>query len=474
MVENFHVVFHEQFYNTKNEYCNQIPFNTRDSEIIDTEIQKLMDLGVIVKAVYEPGQFVSPIFIRPKKNGEHRMILNLKKLNEFIPYHHFKMDTFEKALNLITKDTYMGSIDLRHAYYSIGIAPEQQKYLRFVWKGQLFQFTACPNGLACMPRLFTKLLKPVYAKLRSQGYVNSGFIDDSILCGDTYQLCCENIFHTEDLMSRVGFIVNLKKSVRIPTKRLVFLGNIIDSEQMKVFLPQNKTDQIVLECTQLYYAKQAKIRELAHVIGLLVSAFSAVQFGKLHYRELEKGKTVALKLVCGNFDAKMGINWKMKRELNWWIQHVHEQYRVISHGNPDIVIQTDASLSGWGFVIDSRTVGGRWTKDESSEHINVLELKAILFAVKSLKEEIIGKHVKVLTDSSTAVCYLTNMGGIRSDKCDMVTKQIWFWCIESNVGLSCSHIAGKINLADEPSRKFNDRIEWSFCPDMFEKKFSNF
>ena len=59
----------------------------------------------------------------------------------------------------------------------------------------------------------------------------------------------------------------------------------------------------------------------------------------------------------------MGINWKMKRELNWWIQHVHEQYRVISHGNPDIVIQTDASLSGWGFVIDSRTVGGWWTKD---------------------------------------------------------------------------------------------------------------
>jgi len=91
-----------------------------------------MDLGVIVKAVYEPGQFVSPIFIRPKKNGEHRMVLNLKKLNEFIPYHHFKMDTFEKALNLITKDTYMGSIDLRHAYYSIGIAPEQQKYFRFV------------------------------------------------------------------------------------------------------------------------------------------------------------------------------------------------------------------------------------------------------------------------------------------------------------------------------------------------------
>jgi hypothetical protein len=48
-------------------------------------------------------QFLSPIFLRPKPNGEYRMILNLEKINEFVPYHHFKMDTFEIALKLINK-----------------------------------------------------------------------------------------------------------------------------------------------------------------------------------------------------------------------------------------------------------------------------------------------------------------------------------------------------------------------------------
>ena len=47
------------------------------------------------------------------------MILNLKGLNRFIPYHHFKMDSFESALFLVSKNTYFGSIDLRHAYYSV-------------------------------------------------------------------------------------------------------------------------------------------------------------------------------------------------------------------------------------------------------------------------------------------------------------------------------------------------------------------
>ena len=37
---------------------------------------------------------ISPIFIRPKKDGSHRVIFYLKKLNEAVSYHHFKMDTY--------------------------------------------------------------------------------------------------------------------------------------------------------------------------------------------------------------------------------------------------------------------------------------------------------------------------------------------------------------------------------------------
>jgi hypothetical protein len=42
----------------------------------------------------------------------------------------------------------MGAIDLRDAYYSIKICPQDRKYLRFIWRNTLYQFTACPNGYA--------------------------------------------------------------------------------------------------------------------------------------------------------------------------------------------------------------------------------------------------------------------------------------------------------------------------------------
>jgi hypothetical protein len=69
------------------------------------EIQKLLDI-VLIEVKNDEEQFLSPIFLRPKPNGEYRMILNLKKFNEFVPYHHFKMDTFEIALKLINKNNF--------------------------------------------------------------------------------------------------------------------------------------------------------------------------------------------------------------------------------------------------------------------------------------------------------------------------------------------------------------------------------
>ena len=143
--------------------------------IIDAEIQKLLSQDVIRLLDFDQKQFLSPIFLRLKKNNEYRLILNLKDLNAFIHYRHFKMDTFENALTLITKDMYMASIDIRHAYYSILMAEEDQLCLRFQWRNNTYQFRGCPNGISHGPLWFTKIMKPVYATLRNAGNISSWF-----------------------------------------------------------------------------------------------------------------------------------------------------------------------------------------------------------------------------------------------------------------------------------------------------------
>ena len=65
-----------------------------------------------------------------------------------------------------------------------------------------------PNGLRPAPRLFTKLLNPVFAHLRKEGCFNVSYIDDSLLLGDTFDDCLINMEKTVD---HIGFTVHCEK-----------------------------------------------------------------------------------------------------------------------------------------------------------------------------------------------------------------------------------------------------------------------
>ena len=49
-----------------------------DKEVIDGEIPKLLLKGVIERTCHTGNGFVSKVFVRPKKDGTYRMILNLR------------------------------------------------------------------------------------------------------------------------------------------------------------------------------------------------------------------------------------------------------------------------------------------------------------------------------------------------------------------------------------------------------------
>ena len=109
----------------------QMCFDKIQEKEIDTEIDNLLRLCVIKQVNFDNDQYISSIFtVHEKDIKEQRMILNLRELNKFITPHYFKMDTFEMALKLVKQDCYFGSIDLRHAYYSVSISEEDQKHFK--------------------------------------------------------------------------------------------------------------------------------------------------------------------------------------------------------------------------------------------------------------------------------------------------------------------------------------------------------
>jgi len=70
-------------------------FSPSEEEIVTDEITKLLKKGVIEQTDLLEGDFISTIYVHPKKDGIFRIILNLKNLSEFVLYYHFKMDAIE-------------------------------------------------------------------------------------------------------------------------------------------------------------------------------------------------------------------------------------------------------------------------------------------------------------------------------------------------------------------------------------------
>ena len=85
---------------------------------------------------------------------------------------------------------------------------------------------------------------------------------------------------------------------------------------------------------------------------------------------------------------------KPSSNLRWWKNNIDEIYNGIIVPNPAVEIKIDASLNGWGAVTEKHK--------ETQNHINVLELKTILFGLKSQVRHIRLAHIKILCDISTS------------------------------------------------------------------------
>ena len=279
------------------------------------EIDKLLAKGVVILAAQVTGEFISTIFLRPKKDGTHCTILNLKELNEFVTYHHFKMDTLEAAIRMMKPGCFMASVDRKDAYYTVPIHPSHQKYLKFCFDGAFYQYTCLPNGLDSAPLIFTKLPKPVYATLHSMGHLNLGYIDDSYLQGDTVEDCQQNVGDTVTLFTRLGFFIHPEKSVFIPTQQLTFLGFVLDSIRMIVTPTEAKIQKIKCSCVTLLKIPKPTIKQVTEVIGILVSNFPRAQYGPLHYRNVEHDKYLALVFNKGNYEGKIQLSPMALQEI---------------------------------------------------------------------------------------------------------------------------------------------------------------
>ena len=74
----------------------------------------------------------------------------------------------------------------------------------------------------------------------------------------------------------------------------------------------------------------------------------------------------------------------------------------------------------------------------------------------------------MLSDNTTAVCAINNMGSCKSLLCDQEVRRIWSWASERDIFIIAAHIPEILNVeADQESRKSELRTEWKLHESIF-------
>jgi len=183
---------------------------------------------------------------------------------------------------------------------------------------------------------------------------------------------------------------------------------------MMISLPQEKVDGIVKACQAALQQGTLTVRDLSRLIGRMSATMQAVLPAPLCYRNLQRLKNYAFSL-SHSFEARVVLDQSAKEELLWWVNQLSTwNGKAILPQPPDLIVETDASLLGWGAVSEGIRTGGLWSEEERAQHINLLELKGGAMAVKTFAKHERNIHVRLRMDSKTAIFYINRMGGTRS------------------------------------------------------------
>ena len=172
----------------------------------------------------------------------------------------------------------------------------------------------------------------------------------------------------------------------------------------------------------------------------------------------------------------MTLSKEAHSEICWWRTNVHTMTGPVAWPPITEELSADASgKNGWGAKYKDICIGGTWDPDQAELHINIKEMLAVLYGLRSFVEYLRGTHVRVLSDNRTTVCDINKMGSTKSKQCNIMAQCVWEYCKDNDIYVTCTYIPGKENIeADRESRKEYKQGEWMLNEVLFEKAVHQF
>ena len=417
--------------------------------------------------------YYSRLFLVTKPDGFFCPIIDIKKLNLFLDIPSLKMETLFSIIAALQPQEWITKIDLKDAYHHILVHVNIHKYFRFVIAGKTYQFHVLLFGLLMAPRKFTKALAPVVQLLSTQGIRVHAYLYDWIIRADSPE---QNLQHTQQtikLLQTLGWTINWKKSMLESSRILDFLGLHFNLEQAIVSPLDSFLDSYTSVLSRLSTSTVMPACKISSIISQISHFAPFIHHGRLHLRFLQFWIKRQWSQHQQSWDTQIQLDAEFLAHLSWYNRR-DVLLGVPLHLPEPSLFFMDASLTVWGASWHHLQLSGQWSNQESSQHINWLELEAIRLTLLQWGTQWRNQTVWVYCDNSMAVAYIHKQGATHSISLFNKTLELFHLLDQYVILLIPSHLPGARNATADALSRINSPspTEWRIPQETLSNLFS--
>ena len=435
--------------NTGNaEPVRQRAYRTSDSQnaILKDHIDSWLKAGII-----EPSKasWSSPVVIVKKptieaNKEEHRICIDLRGVNAVTKPYVYPLPTIGTILSRLRNKKFFSQLDAASGFYQLGIKEEDKEKTTFVTEHGAFQFNRMPMGAKNSSAYYQHFMDILLSDVK--GKYAQAYVDDCLVSSKDFE---SHLLHLEDVLQRFRKAgVKLKPSkCKLGYEKLSVFGHDVSAKGIQ---PTGKNVEAVLKLPA-----PKNVKELQS----LLASFN-------YFRRFIK-----------NFSAKAEpLRQLLRKEAAFqWTPQCETAYKdlkkalttapVLTHFDPSLptIIAVDASLIGLGATLCQVHPDGEHpvcyisrslTEAEAKWNVTELEMLAMTWACKKLKEFIIGVPFLIKTDHC-ALCSI-----LRSRKTEMSPKMTRMVLSMQEFQITgIQHIKGAVNHTPDLLSRLGHTLE---------------
>ena len=162
-------------------FKRQYRLSEPDKVEMDRQIQLMAKSGVIEPS--STSYYNSPTYLVMKKNGEKRIVVDLRGVNSLIIPKLVQLPQIEELLETVTssKPRFLSTMDILSVLYQVPLSEESRDLTTFTGPdGRRWRYTRCAMGLRCSPAQLNLILSNIFCD-KSRFHSLACYVDDILI-----------------------------------------------------------------------------------------------------------------------------------------------------------------------------------------------------------------------------------------------------------------------------------------------------